>query len=55
MNHITLVDYIAELLKPYADLPEFTTCVLKALRKLGHPIAGGEKPAKRYQLDECDS
>jgi hypothetical protein len=33
---MTLVDYIYELLIPYADMPEFTSCVMKALEKLGH-------------------
>jgi hypothetical protein len=36
---ITLVDYFYELLIPYANMPEFTTCVMKAMEKLGHALA----------------
>lgn len=37
---ITLVQFIVNFLRPYKDLPEFSTCVLKALEKLGHPLQG---------------
>lgn len=32
---ITLVDYFCNFLKPYTHLPEFTSCVMKALERLG--------------------
>lgn len=37
---MTLVQFFVNFLRPYADMPEFVTCVIKALEKLGHPIFG---------------
>ncbi|MBE9572608.1 MAG: hypothetical protein IMF11_18435 [Proteobacteria bacterium] len=70
MKKITLVDYLVELLKPYTHMPEFTTCVMKALKKLGHSVSErtvcveeNESLAKKCRLDparfracsiECD-
>lgn len=36
---MTFVDYLVKLLEPYSDKPEFTTCVMKAMEKLGHKVA----------------
>lgn len=35
---MTLVQFIVNFLRPYADMPEFTTCVMKALKELGHTV-----------------
>jgi hypothetical protein len=35
---MTLVQFIVNFLRPYADMPEFTTCVMKALKELGHGV-----------------
>jgi hypothetical protein len=46
---ITLVQFFVNLLRPYADMPEFTTCVMKAMRELKRPVNKESiyrKPAK---------
>jgi hypothetical protein len=35
---MTLVDYFVNFLRPYANMPEFTTCVMKAMEELGHGV-----------------
>jgi hypothetical protein len=37
---MTLIQFFVNFLKPYADMPEFTTCVMKALEELGHTVTG---------------
>lgn len=39
MSQITFVDYLVNFLRPYKDEPFFVSCVMKALKKLEHPIA----------------
>ena len=57
---VTFVDYIAQLLSPYANMPEFTICVMKALEKLGHPSPEKcklEKPIYNkagYLIQDCE-
>lgn len=36
---MTLVQFFINFLKPYADLPEFTTCIIRAMKELGHGVA----------------
>jgi hypothetical protein len=38
MKYITFVEYLVNFLRPYKDEPFFTTCVMKALEELGHPV-----------------
>lgn len=35
---MTLVQYFVDFFRPYADMPEFTTCVMKALKEVGHGV-----------------
>lgn len=49
---ITLVQFIINFLRPYRNLPEFSTCVLKALEKLGHPLQGLHSKDMMCILDE---
>jgi hypothetical protein len=47
---MTLVNYFVNFLRPYADMPEFTTCVIKALEKLGHTIT----KESFYEVPACN-
>jgi hypothetical protein len=52
---MTLVQFFVNFLRPYKDMPEFTSCVMKALEKLGHAISGEsmyQKPAKSCQIND---
>lgn len=50
---MTLVQYFVDFLRPYADLPEFTSCVMKALEKLDHPV--NRVSACEWEPDKADS
>jgi hypothetical protein len=57
MKQLTFVDFLVGFLRPYKDELFFTTCVMKAMKKLGHPISGGsmyQEPVKNCRLDKCD-
>jgi hypothetical protein len=33
---MTLVQFFVNFLRPYADLPEFAICIMRAMKELGH-------------------
>jgi hypothetical protein len=52
---ITFVDYLVNLLKPYKDEPFFTSCIMKAMEKLGHRVntkSMYQKPVKNCQIND---
>lgn len=52
---MTLVQYFVNFLRPYKDMPEFTTCVMKALEELGHGVNTGsmyQESAKSCQIND---
>jgi hypothetical protein len=48
---MTLVQYFVDFFRPYADMPEFTTCVMKALKEVGHGVT--EKSMYRESAKNC--
>jgi hypothetical protein len=56
MKQLTFVDFLVGFLRPYKDELFFTTCVMKAMKELGHPIfqeSMYQEPVKSCRLDGC--
>lgn len=58
---ITFIDYVVNFLRPYKDEPFFTTCIMKALKELGHGVTresfyeeSGPTKSCHITKSECD-
>lgn len=55
LHDMTLVQYFVDFLRPYAKDPEFTSCVMKALKELGHDVnveSVHQEPIKSCRIDD---
>ena len=48
---MTLVDYMAKILRPYSELEEFAYCIEKTLDKLGYCV----NVIERKHVQPCDT